>query len=97
MTGPCGMSGNMPHVILVATHADSVHSPRDHTGQYVSDHARSLCLTLAAQYQTTFHIHPTPIILDSHQANSPGIKLLKSCIQSVRSTISQVTNCLPNC
>lgn len=86
----------MPHVILVATHADSVHTPRDNTGQYVSDHAQSLCSKLAAQYQTIFHIHSTPIVLDSHQANSQGIKILKNSVQSIRNIICQVTN-YPTC
>lgn len=91
LTGPNGISGNMPHVILVATNADSVYAPRDHAGQFVSERAHTLCVTLAAHYSTTFHIRPSPVVLDAHLAHSPGVKLLKSALQDVRTSLAQVS------
>lgn len=81
----------MPHVVLVATNADSVYAPRDHAGQYVSERAHTLCATLATHYRATFHIHPSPVVLDAHQAHSPGVKLLKSTLQDMRTSLAQVS------
>lgn len=89
-SGVNGVSANMPRVILVATHADAAQTPRDHGGHYVSDQADSVCATLSHHYATTFHINRRVVVLDSHQALSPGVRLLKTLIQAERTSIAQV-------
>lgn len=80
----------MPRVILVATHADTSQTLRDQSGHYVSEQANSVCVTLRQHYATTFHINRRVVVVDSHQALSPGIRLLKSLVQTERTSIAQV-------
>ncbi|XP_054286268.1 death-associated protein kinase 1-like [Macrosteles quadrilineatus] len=87
--GTNGISGNMPRVILVATHADTSQTLRDQSGHYVSEQANSVCVTLRQHYATTFHINRRVVVVDSHQALSPGIRLLKSLVQTERTSIAQ--------
>lgn len=90
--GNCGETRNTGHVILIATHADVVRAPRLPSGDLNSPQASSLVKRLRSEFWPYFDIHPSPIVIDGHQPNSYGVKVLKTSIAQLKSTIYQVNH-----
>ncbi|BES87718.1 Death-associated protein kinase [Nesidiocoris tenuis] len=87
--GNYGRTGNMPRVLLVATHADAVRAPKLTTGEFNSPHAVALTKKLRAEFSPFFDIHPTPVIVDAHVPNSCGVKQLKTILSDLKTSLLQ--------
>ncbi|XP_014251310.1 death-associated protein kinase 1-like isoform X2 [Cimex lectularius] len=87
--GSCGKTNNMPKIILVATHADVVRAPKLTNGDFNSPQAQDLTKRLRAEFSSHFDIHPTPIVVDAHIPNSYGVKLLKSTLSELKTSMWQ--------
>lgn len=85
----CGETRNTGRVILVGTHADVVRAPRLPNGELNSPQACSLAKKLRSEFWPYFEIHPSPVVIDGHQPNSYGVKVLKATIAQLKSTLYQ--------
>ena len=90
ITDNCGEKRNTGKVILVATHADVVRSPRLSSWDLNSPQASSLAKKLRSEFWPYFDIHPYPVVVDGHQPNSYGVKVLKATIAQLKMSLYQV-------
>jgi len=77
-------------VLMVATHADVVQSPRNTRGQFTMQGKAKIVNDLLVQFGADLFIIPHFFVLDATQASSPEIKELRNEISATKINIIQV-------
>ncbi|XP_029915312.1 death-associated protein kinase 1 isoform X2 [Myripristis murdjan] len=80
-------------VVLVATHADLANVPRAFSGEFSYDKERSLLKEVRNRFGNDLQISDKLFVMDTGASNSKDMKLLRSHLQELRSSI--ISRCSP--
>uniref|UniRef100_A0A1A8N2G5 non-specific serine/threonine protein kinase n=1 Tax=Nothobranchius pienaari TaxID=704102 RepID=A0A1A8N2G5_9TELE len=80
-------------VVLVATHADLANIPRTFSGEFSYDKERSLLKEVRTRFGNDLQVSDKLFVMDTGASNSRDVKLLRSHLQELRSSI--ISSCAP--
>lgn len=87
--GFCGKSSCPAKVVLIATHADVVHCPRNATGEFLNSQAECLLYEVRHRFQHAFDIHDRVYVVSAHSPSNPSTKAFKNFLVETKAKLVQ--------
>lgn len=89
-SGFCGKSSLPAKIVLIATHADLCHCPKNATGEYINVQAECLLYEVIHRFQYVFDIHDKVFVVNAHGPNNPSMKSFKNFLVETKAKLVQV-------